>query len=127
MGYVSKEGEPLNEERWVWRVAYKDDSTLSQFDRETETYHYFGEIDNDKVVSFSMLHPETGREYKLEVPEGAKLIHFYDNIVQAPIGGTAISHRLYCFGYELGKTKKILSILPNDFIVESDPNKIGVL
>lgn len=127
MQYKSKSGEPVTEERWQWVAFYNDDTELCQFDANTGEYHYFAEIDHKKVVSFGMHHPQTGRLCKIEVPPKAKLIHFYNTIVQAPMGGVTTHHRLYAFGYELKKEKKINTILPNDFIVEADPDKIGIL
>ena len=127
MLYLDKTGEPVQEERWTWVAVYNDETTLVQFDRTDETYHYFDEIDKDKVVRFGLANHQTGKTALIEIPSGAKLIHYYDNLIQHPLGGTAIHHRLYCFGYQLGKDKKLLTVLPNDFIVEADSNKIGVL
>lgn len=33
-------------------------------------------------------------------------------------------HQLYAFGYELGKTKKIWTVLPDGFIVQTAPSLI---
>lgn len=125
--FLAKTGEPVEIESWTWVAIYNDDSTLVQFDFATNTYHYFDEIEKDRVSKFGLVNTVTGKNTFLDIPKGAKLIHFYDNIIQNPIGGSTVHHRLYSFGYELKKDKVIKTILPNDFIISTDPNNIGVI
>jgi hypothetical protein len=123
--FLSKTGEPVQIELWTWVAIYNDDSALVQFDFDTEQYHYFDEIQTDKVIKFGLVNRANGKSHLLDIPTNSKLIHYYDNLLQSPLGGTVEHHRLYCFGYQNKTTKKIFTILPNDFIVETD--KIGIL
>lgn len=125
--FQSKEGEPVEPERWQWVAIQNDGTELLQFDYADHIYNYFGSIDHANTARFGLVHPETNRRFMIDIPQGSKLIHFYDNIIQSPLGGTPVQHRLYSFGYELGKEKTIYTVLPNDFIVEAEANKIGVL
>lgn len=125
--FLSKDNEPVAQERWQWVAVFSDGSELKQFDYDTVTYHYFGEIDHEKVSKFGLVNPQTGKRFLLDVPSGGKLIHFYDNIIQQHLGGPTVTHRMYCVGYENGKDKIIFTVLPNDFVVQGDPEKIGVM
>jgi hypothetical protein len=125
--FLSKTGEPVEIEKWTWVAIYDDDSALVQFDFNKDIYNYFDDIQKEKVVKFGLVNTVTGKNTFLDIPKGAKLIHFYDNILQSPQGGSTLHHRLYCFGYELKKDKVIKTILPNDFIISADPSDIGVI
>lgn len=127
MQFTSKQGDTVTPERWQWIADYGNGSGIRQFDYQNIQYHYFGEIDHGKTKKFGLIQPETGKHYIIDIPEGAKLIHFYDNIIQQPIGGEQVAHKLYCFGYETESTKRVLVMLPNDFIIEADPEKIAAV
>jgi len=124
MQYLDKEGNPVTPERFIWVVFYSNNERLMQFD--TDGYHYFDEIDQPMVQAFGMVSSD-GKQTIKTIPKGAKLIHYYDNIVQQPMGGTAIHHRLYCFGYELGKEKVIWTVLPTDVVVEGRIDNIELM
>lgn len=116
--FTSKDGEPVNEERWQWKVIYKDGSELYQFDYEKQKYHYFAEIDQEQVAQFGMVNIERDSDVMLEIPDGSPIFHYYDNLVQQPLGGEQTVHRLYVFGFDLGTDKIIYSILPNNFLIK---------
>lgn len=116
--FKSKDGEPVQEEVWQWFVEYEDGSQLCQFDYHKEEYHYFAEIEQDKVKRFGLINHYTGKEAAFDPPKKSKLVHYYDNIVSQPMGGEAVAYRLYCFGYELKGKKHIFTILPNNFLIE---------
>lgn len=129
MKYLDKENNPVEPEKWCWVVLYSDKTALEQFDMLNEKYHYFAEIDQSRVEAFGLVSIRTDGVKQLfkPIPNGAKLIHYYDNIIQQPLGGTAIHHRLYCFGYELGKEKHIWTVLPTDVVVEGKINNIEII
>ena len=97
-------------------------------------YNNFASIDLDNVAKITMLCPTNGKQYSVDLPEGSKLIHYYDNIIQQPLDGTAIHHRLYCFGYEIQdsetdkiREKKVFTILPTDVVLHGEVDNIEVL
>lgn len=127
MPYLDKENNPVIPEKWQWIAVYKDGTGIRQFDYENQAYHYFAEIEQAEVSRFGLICPDTGKIIIKDIPEGAKLIHYYDNIMQHPIGGTAVHHRLFCFGYELGKEKVIWTMLPSDVVIRGDLEDIEVM
>lgn len=129
MQYLDKDNNPIAPERWQWVAYYADGTTLFQFDPNVEIYHYFAEVETDKVKSFGLISPRAG-EIKSAIkiiPKNAKLIHYYDNIVHQPLNGAAVRYRLYCFGYEVNGEKKIWSVLPTDVVVEGSVDDLEVL
>ena len=124
--FVSRDGQEIAQpERWSWIAYYDTGEVIRQFDEHKMEYHYLDEIDQSKAKVFSMTNGI--KEIKLNIPKGSQLVHFYDNIIQHPIGGKPTRHRLYCFGHESEDQRTIYTILPNDFIVETVPEKIQVL
>lgn len=117
MSYRAIDGSLVDRERWGWIVEYWDGTQLHQFDDATGEYNNFGSIDQDKVSSVKM-HNFSGEEYTIKIPNGARFIHYYDNIISQPLGGYPIHTRIYCFGYELNGRKTMFSILPDDSIVD---------
>lgn len=130
--FKAKDGATVDVVRWVWVVTYKDGSSHYQYDSQNGEYNNFASIDLDEVARITMLCPENGKTYAVDLPDGAKLIHYYDNIIQNPLGGEAIHHRLFCFGYEIlenekVKEKKIFTILPTDVVVHGEIENVEVL
>lgn len=126
MQFRAKDGTDVEQERWGWIVTYSDGSLHQQFSPDG-TYNNFASIDLDRVARITMFCFENGKTYSVDLPKDAKLIHYYDNIIQQPIGGTAIHHRLFCFGYEVGDTKKIFTLLPTDVVVHGEVENVEVL
>lgn len=127
MQFKAKDGTNVDIERWGWIVTYSDGTLHHQFDIATGNYNNFGSIDLDRVSRITMFCFENNKTYAVDLPVGAKLIHYYDNIVQTPMGGTAIHHRLFCFGYELDGEKKLFTIIPTDVVVHGEIQNIEVL
>lgn len=136
MEYLDKDSNPVSPELWQWVAFYTDGSILYQFDPNVEAYHYFGDIEQDKVTKFGLISPRADgvKSYIVDVPNGAKLIHYYDNIIQQPLGGETVHHRLYCFGYEINDTetekireKKIFTVLPSDVVITGEVENVEVL
>lgn len=132
--YKAQDGTIVDLERWVWVVTYKDESLHYQFDSVAGTYNNFASINLDQVARITMSCPENGKTYSVDLPKDAKLIHYYDNIIQQPLGGATVHHRLYCFGYELPDTesdsageKKLFTILPTDVVVHGEIENMEVL
>lgn len=132
--YKAKDGTIIDLERWVWVVTYKDESLHYQFDSATGTYNNFASINLDEVSRITMLCPRNGKQYSVDLPKDAKLIHYYDNIIQQPLGGTSVHHRLYCFGYEVidtdtekVKEKKIFTMLPTDVVIHGEVENMEIL
>ena len=114
--------EFVKPEKWSWRAYYTDRTILDQFDTNG-FFHQFKEIDQSKLLMFKMM--SKGKAYSLAFKKGMKLIHYYKNVVLYQ--GTPKEQRLkiYCFGYEKGKNKNIMMILPNDeLILTGDTNII---
>lgn len=124
--FTARTGEPVELEKWRWIAHYENDQLL-QFDEATGRFHNFDEIETDRLVAFAMTNGV--RTLTVPIPDGATPVHFYDNIIQNPMNGEPVRHRLYGFGYKYSKSKQRLwMILPNDFIVETDDqSKIGVI
>ena len=124
--FKAKDGTEIEQERWGWQVIYKDGSQHHQFDVASNTYNNFASIDLDKVQHVVM-HNFEGKSKILRIPEGAKLIHYYDNLISQPLGGSVTHHRLYCFGYETEDEKVIYTILPTDVIIRGEIDEIEVI
>lgn len=128
MQYTDENGEIIQPERWSWLAVYNDNTVFHQFDSATGLYHYFREIDHSKVLRFGLKSMVNEKHFVFDVPKDAKLIHFYDNFIQQSMaGGNSLHHRLYCVGYELGKDKKIYTMLPTDVYIVGSVEDIGVL
>lgn len=105
------------EYKWLWEAHYKDGTILKQ--RENGVFHKFHEIQQDKLSSFWMV-AENHTPVVLQWRDGLKLIHFH-RVTHLNIGASnEFIYRLYCFGYEEGSTKTILTILPDDSVVISN-------
>lgn len=106
-------------EVWRWVATYTDGSQLFQFDDEEGRFHQFKEIDQKRLARFDMVCP--GRPpIVLQWSPGRKLIHFYHNYIFNFGQSGEARHRIYCFGYEEGKHKLILMIMPDGGIVITD-------
>lgn len=123
--YLDKENNPVEVERWRWVAFYKDASYLTQFDDENFVYHYFDEIEQDKVLAFGLV--SDGKQFIKNIPPEAKLIHYYDNLVHQPMGGSPVNYRLYCFGYQTKDEKRIWTILPTDVVIEGNIKDMELL
>lgn len=127
MQYLDSDGQAVAPERWQWCVFYNDGTELCQFDSEKHEYHYFREIEQDKIEAFALVSLDGSKQIIRDVPSGAKLIHYYDNIIQQPINGPQVRSRLYCFGYDLDGDEKIWTVLPSDEVVEGVVDDLSVL
>jgi hypothetical protein len=131
--YYPHEGQPDKEEltekeEWCWIAEYSDGTILKQFD-DAGYYHYFREINQEKLSAFSMVHailpPIT-----LTIRPGLKLIHYHTNYVYG-LGNDQIHIRFPCFGYEgfaEGKKEEIkllICLLPDGRqIITDDSTKL---
>jgi hypothetical protein len=127
MQYTAQDGTLIDLEKWVWVVTYRDGSQHYQFDSSNGKYNNFASIDLASVAKITMLCPENGKTYTVEVPKGATLVHRYDNIIQQPLGGQMVKYRLYCFGYETEDSKKLFTILPTDVVIHGEVENIDIL
>ena len=108
-------GEIVPQERWIWEAIYTDGSQLKQFD--SEAFHQFKEIDQNKLLCFRMVSGE--KVYSLLFKPEQKLIHFYRNIITKN-GNKERFIRIYCFGYQEKDHKVIMAIMPNDELILTD-------
>lgn len=115
--FKANDGTYVDQERWGWVVDYKDGTQLHQFDTETNNYNNFASIDQDKVSKITMVNFEKGDSRSVALPSGAKVVHYYDNLIQAPMGGELVHHRSYVYGYELDGKQEVFTILPDDTLV----------
>jgi len=103
---------------WRWEAHYVDGSVLKQYDK---TFHKFAEIDQSKLASFWMVNMDPNiPPIILKWREGLKLIHFYAVKCMGFGSGNETIYRLYCFGYQEGDKKIIMTILPNGRVVVSN-------
>jgi hypothetical protein len=131
--YYAKSGVEVIPEKWCWIVELADGTIHEQFDSRNGEYNTFDTIQelcntrNSHPVRLGMVNLETDRVATIDTPEGVKLIHFYDNFIKSGADGKPVTTRIYCFGYQDGSEKKIYSIMPGDFLVEVEPEKITLL
>ena len=111
--FLAKDGAYVDKERWGWVIDYKDGTQLHQFDTDTNTYNNFASIDQDKAAKITMVNFENDDSRSAVLPEGAKVVHYYDNIMAESQNGEFIHHRSYVFGYELDGKQEVSSILPD--------------
>lgn len=126
----SIEKEEVSLERWVWGVLYNDGTELHQFD-DKGVFHQIGEIEQDKVVMFTMYKPagtgDTKRDrIDLLIPKGGKIIHKYRNVHAHYFKDPNQFARVYMFGYKLGEHYHYNFILPDDRIVQSTYDNIDL-
>lgn len=122
--FSNKDNEPITEETWQWVALYNDGTVLKQFDYETGEYHYFADIDTDKIIKLGMINRSTMQNYETDIPAGATPVHYYDNFIQQPLGGEQTQSRVYCFGYELDGETNLQSILPDNSLIKGEPSGI---
>lgn len=121
----TNEYEELEPEVWRWEAVYHDGYILKQFD-DKGMFHRFGEIDQSRLFAVRMVH-DTHSPHTMLFPAGAKLIHFYRNIVFEASTPNERHIRLYCFGYEKDGITVICVIMPNgEIIVTDEVSKIQV-
>lgn len=106
--------ELVEPEVWQWQAVYTDGSVLKQFD-DNGYFHRFREIDQSRLFAFKMVSPQF--TFTILWEKGMKLIHYYENYL---LNDGKIKIRLYCFGYQKGKEKRIFVILPNNEMVITD-------
>lgn len=128
--FYPESGEPIDAEleRWRWEAIYTDGTSLCQFEDGNPfgTFHQFKDIDQSKVFAFRMVSDEAP-SISMIIPSGAKLIHFYRNAMLDVGGPNSTRVRLYCFGYQLGSTKVMTVILPdNSIAIVDDVDKVTV-
>lgn len=124
--YKDKDGHNITPEFWQWLARLENGQEIRQFDPDTMSYHYFNELDGLTVVQFGLINI-FGKDIIKDLPDSAIPIHFYENIISHPIGGEKISYRLFCFGYQTKEEEQIWTVLPNNFIVNANPDTIEVL
>lgn len=98
--YKKANGDLVNRNDWHWEFTahYKDGSTLPQFNDATNQALGFFDIDQEKLASFEMRHDI--HSYKMDFPEGAKLIH-KRRTTELKNNSTRVI--TYMFGWEKGK------------------------
>lgn len=116
--WTTKDGNTIPREAWAWVAIYKDGTKLKQFE-DDNTFHNFHEIEQDKLAGFLMKR-EDGLTHTLFMPEGAKLIHYYDNYIFEAATEAEKRVRLYVYGYEIGGVKVLNFIMPNGTIITTD-------
>ena len=119
MQFTNSEGKYIDLERFVWIAFYNDNTSLSQFDTDTQTYHYFREIEQSKLIVFRILDTSNNQTYDLQFdPSTMKLIHFYRTLVVKGAATTQI--RLTCFGYETKGGVVINVLLPDSRLITTN-------
>lgn len=104
-------------ERWAWRVQYHDGRILEQFS-DDGFFHQFQEIDQEHAVLFSLYKPEfPHRRVDILVPAGARIFHFYRNVILDAGTQEEKRYRSYVFGYKFKGEAHYEFILPNDAVV----------
>jgi hypothetical protein len=116
--FKAKDGTDVTPERWGYVITYLDGTKYHQFDKKNKKYNNFAGVKTDKVSNITMVNLESGESHSVDLPQGSRVIHYYDNIISAPMGGSVTHHRLYCFGYELNGNDKIYTILPDDTLID---------
>ena len=118
--FINKEtgqSEVVEPVHWRWVAHYKDGTKLCQYDDETGLFHQIKEINRPNLQYLQMVSLENQNSYKLEIPEGAEMVHFYRNL--RPAGATQFM-KLFIFGWKVtldGKVyKRLIQILPDDTI-----------
>ena len=110
--------ELVNIVRWKWVAYFQDGTKLEQYDNNG-IFHQFAEIKKYRspVIYFQMISDKNLYGYKLAIPKGADLIHFYRN-KKLSIWDTF--KRYFIFGWKVimgGKSiKKLIQINPDDSI-----------
>lgn len=114
--------EQVGEERWGWAVVYQDGSEIKQFG-DDGVFHQIGEVrqeDAREFILYRMQVPEgeVRPMIRVQVPEGAKLIHSY---VRRGFMDGAGKHEIlvYRFGFKLGGVEFCNYVMPDDVIVQS--------
>lgn len=108
--------------RWRWIAHFKGGDILKQYDDE-DFFHRFAEIKNygNEILYFQMVSDENPQGYKLAIPNGADLIHFYRN---TRLAGQTRFHRGFIFGWKIlidGKShKRLIAIRPDNTIALLD-------
>lgn len=126
--YFKPEGSdtpvPVEPEVWKWTASYNDGTSLHQFDDRDMSVHQFREIDQDRLVSFTMS-SDTAKPITYLFQPGMKLIHFYRNIRLNVGEPNEVFIRLFCFGYQTSDATVITVILPdNSIAIVDDVDKI---
>lgn len=106
---------------WVWSVQYVDDEggELEQYDKKTNIFHQFKEIDMYRPFYFRMRHAVEDKPgfTLLFNPETMKLIHYYKNGILKDLTEFP---RIHIFGYEHRGVKHFMAILPDGELVITD-------
>lgn len=119
MEFTNSNGKRIDLERFVWIAFYNDNTSLSQFDTDTQTYHYFREIEQSKLMVFRILDTSNNQTYDLQFdPSTMKLIHFYRTLVVK--GASTTNIRITCFGYETDAGVLINVILPDGRLITTN-------
>jgi hypothetical protein len=118
--------------RWRWVVYYADGTILKQYDDRPDSYsgifHRFAEIGqhDSPVIYFQMVSDHNPQGFKLAIPNGADLIHFYRNF---KLAGEKEWKRAFIFGWKVlieGKVfKRLIAIRPDDTIALLDDDGRG--
>lgn len=119
MQFTNSEGKYIDLEKFVWIAFYNDNTSLSQFDTDTQTYHYFREIEQSKLIVFRILDTSNNQTYDLQFDSATmKLIHFYRTLVVK--GASTTNIRITCFGYETDAGVVINVILPDGRLITTN-------
>jgi hypothetical protein len=115
-GILNGKERTVEHQEWGWAVLNGDNEVLRQFS-DDGTYTFIGEIDQSKVVMFTMYKLDT-EETRIDiiVPKGAKIIHKQRRI---SIGGPNQWQTVYVFGYKHAGRHHFNYIMPSGQVVQS--------
>lgn len=121
-------------EKWIWRVVYKDDTEIFQFDQEPDEtgkhwFHQIGEVDMDNAKIFEMINVENPElRYSIDVTDDMKkLIVFIRRTVLKVTTKQEQRVNVYCFGYKINGTSVYNFILPDNRLVISTNRNIQLI
>lgn len=121
------EGKTITPEKWRWVAIYPDGEVLKQFD-DSGRFHQFREIDQSRLVAFSMVCEDCPVKFTIQFEPGMKLIHFYENTIQKSMSsGKERRIRIPCFGYERNGETVLHMIVGNELVTTNDTSKVKVL
>ena len=114
--YKDTKGNTISLEKWQWEAIYRDGSVLDQFEVQSEQFHNFNEIEQERLSVFRMVSISGIPLNAIIFKKGMKLIHFYRNVHLNV--GTQYERRvrLYCYGYEYKGVKVVNVIMPDDSV-----------
>lgn len=115
-----KEPVPIAIERWRWEIHYVDGTILKQFDDDGK-FHPFSDINQSRPIHAVYMVSDHHTPIIMFWKPEYKLIHFYYKNICRDYGTPAEEHlRIYVIGYQCGKEKVMLAIMPDDAVIVID-------